>query len=119
MSEQSLNNWKFYTLLIEMCSKSVAETVRSEAFRPTKLFFLEMDMPGNPERCHGLLRIFGIWKEISHGFVIRFPIFRQGIQGKLGEDGITVRTVLSVPDVNGHIFPADVFISEIADFTDT
>ena len=47
------------------------------------------------------------------------PVLGKNVKRLFGKNGITVRAVFTMSDVDAHIFPLDVFITEVADFTNT
>ena len=57
------------------------------------------------------------WKKVASRSSIGKPVFGKNVKRLFGKDGIAIRAVFTMSDVDAHIFPLNVFITEIADFT--
>ena len=64
----------------------------------------------------GRIRLF--WKKPAGWSVISKPVFRKDVQCFLRKDSITVRAVFGMGDMDAHIFPLDVTITQAADLAD-
>ena len=57
-----------------------------------------------------------MWKKVACRPSTGKPVLGKNVKRLFGKNGITVRAVFTMSDVDAHIFPLDVFITEVADF---
>lgn len=89
------------------------------AFRPSEFDLVFCDMSGEIKGVNGFWRISLFWKKVAGGSSTGKPVLGKDVKRLFGKDGVTVRTIFTMSDVDAHVFSLDVFITEIADFTDT
>ena len=80
---------------------------------------MSMDVPGEEKGINGFILSVLFWEKVSPGFPISKPVLRKNVKGGPGKDGIPVRTVFPMRDVDAHIGAGDILITEGADFADT
>lgn len=119
MAEQCFNGHKINPVFIEACSKSMPERMAGKASGLSEFCLVFCDMSGEIKGVNGFCGISLFRKKVAGWPATGKPVLGKDIKSRLGENGITVRTVFAMSDVDAHVFPLDVFITEIADFTDT
>lgn len=117
MPHKGLDSQEVCTVLIKVCSESMPESMAGDPLRPSKCFFVIMDMPGNKEGIDWAGRICLFGKEPAGRPVTCKPVFGKDFQCMIRQDGISVRPVLAMPDMDPFIPALDILIPEAADFS--
>ena len=116
MSKQGFNGKKIDPIFIQVGTKSMAKGMAGDAWLPAKSPLLGVDMSGKIKGINGLIRII-LFREKPAGGSAEFePVPGKDIQSIFRKNGISVRTVFAVRDVNTHTGAADIFIAEMANF---
>ena len=119
MPEKGLYGKQVNTVFIEVGPQGVAEGMAGDAVRPAEFLFMPCDPPGKVERVYGLVRVFCLVEEVSHGPAALEPVLCEQVQGVFRHCSVPVMPVFGMSDMDPHVFPLDILISEAAKFADT
>lgn len=119
VTEKSLYGQKVDAVFIEMSAESMTEGMAGKAMRPSKTFFMVMDMTRDIERIHRTLFLHYLGEEPVHRSAAFTPVLSKDIESILGKDSKSVGTVLGMRYIDAHILPADILIFKITYFTDS
>ena len=119
VAQEGLDGEQVRAIFVKMGAESMAEGMTSEPLRPSKAAFMGMDMSGEEKGINGSVDA-GLFREKpALGASISKPVLCEESQGGLREDGKAVLSCFGLPDVDAHVFPVYILITEMADFTDT
>ena len=104
MPHQVLDGKQIRSIFIQMCAKGMSERMACQAVLPSKFRFMLFQPTHDIQGTAGLCMISLRRKEPVGRFIKCKPVFSQDIQCILRQNGIAVRTVLGVSDMNTHIF---------------
>ena len=119
MSHKVFNRQEVSAVFIEMGAKGMTERMAGEAVLPARGILMGAHMAHDVKGINRAGRIRLFWEKPSGWPVVSKPVFGKDVQGFLGKDGITVRTVFGMCDMDAHIFPLNVTITQTADFADS
>ncbi len=115
MSKQSLNVLSFYALFHQMGCKAMAETVWgcclwkfSISYCPPHYLFQSTDRQ--------IITGKFIRKQDATGTTFLKPVLCKDIQTPFGENGITIHSILGIPDMDLHIRTGDIVIMKMDHF---
>ena len=80
---------------------------------------MSIDMTSHIEGVDWTITTISFREKPSARSVIGTPVLSEDVQGILGKDSVTIRTILGVCDMYAHILAADIVIAKPANFTDT
>lgn len=119
VSKEGFYGQKIRAVLVKVGAKSVSEGMAGEALLPSKPALVLMDMPGEIKSVDWLICATLFWKKPAHRLPISKPVLCEQIHRNFGKDRETVLTGFGMADMDAHIFPVDILITEMADFPDT
>ena len=118
MSKELLDGEQVGTVFVQMGTAGMPEGMAGEPPWPSEAVLVGMDVPGKEERINGLILSALFWEEISRRFIISKPVLCKDVKGGPGKKGIAVGAVFPMGDVDTHIWPGDVPITEGTDLAD-
>ena len=105
------------TILIQVGPESMPEGMRGKTPFPAKQLRVFMDPVVDGKSGKRFVFTALLREQISFRTAALIPILCKDIEGVPGKDGISVRAVFAVADMDTHVFAFNVFIPEMADFT--
>lgn len=118
MSHKGFDRQEVSAVFIEMGTKRMPERMAGDPVFPAEGIFMCAHMAHDIKGIDRAGRIRLFWKKPAGWAVISKPVFRKDVQCFLREDRITVRAVFGMCDMDAHIFPLDVTITQAADLAD-
>ena len=118
MSHKGFDRQEVSAVFIEMGTKRMPERMAGDPVFPAEGIFMCAHMAHDIKGINRAGRIRLFWKKTAGWAVISIPVFRKDFQCFLREDRITVRAVFGMCDMDAHIFPLDVTITQAADLAD-
>lgn len=118
MSHKGFDRQEVSAVFIEMGTKRMPERMAGDPVFPAEGIFMCAHMAHDIKGINRAGRIRLFWKKPAGWAVISKPVFRKDVQCFLREDRITVRAVFGMCDMDAHIFPLDVTITQAADLAD-
>lgn len=118
MSKDCLDGKKVCAVFVKMGSQGMPERMTGNTSFPSEPVFVFMDMPGQEEGVDWPARVSLFREKPSHGSPACEPVLRKDAKSILRQDGIALLFVFRVKDMYPHAGAVDVFIAEMADFTD-
>lgn len=118
MSHKGFDRQEVSAVFIEMGTKRMPERMAGDPVFPAEGIFMCAHMAHDIKGINRAGRIRLFWKKPAGWAVISKPVFRKDVQCFLREDRITVRAVFGMCDMDVHIFPLDVTITQAADLAD-
>jgi hypothetical protein len=100
-----------------MSSETVSERMTADILIPAKARQVLIDKPIDGKGTDGFIRGEGAGEKPVSGLTVGKPVISKNIQSIGSKDGVTVRTILAVGNMNGHVPPTDILIFKMADFT--
>ena len=119
MSKESLDGKEVSAVFVQVCAEGMAEGMTGQPLGPSEAEFMGMDVPGEEKGINRPVQSALFWEEIPHRFAIGKPVLRKDVKCGMGKESEAVGTVFPMGDVDAHIRPGNVRITERADFTDT
>ena len=105
-------------VFIKVSSKGMPERMAGEPVFPAEKFFMGTQMSCNVKGIDGTGRV-RLFREKPTGWMsVSKPVVREDVQSFLGKDGVAVGTVFGMGDMDPHIFPFDIAVTEVTDFPD-
>ena len=118
VSHEIFNGQQVCPIFIKVGAESVAERMTGEPVLPSKGIFMCPHMTANIKSINGAGRI-RLFREKPTGWMsVSKPVVREDVQSFLGKDGVAVGTAFGMGDMDPHIFPFDIAVTEVTDFSD-
>ena len=118
VSHEVFNGQQVCPVFIKVGAESVAERMAGEPVLPAKGIFVCPHVTADIKGINGPGRI-GLFREEPAGWTpVSKPVVREEIQSFLGKDGVAVGTAFGAGDMDPHIFPFDIAVTEVTDFPD-
>ena len=76
---------------------------------------MSMDMAGDIEGINRFLAAIDFREKPAGRTIIGIPVLSEDVESVLGKDGITVGSVLSMRDMDAHIFTRNILIFKMTD----
>lgn len=118
VSHEIFNSQQVCPIFIKVGPKSVAERMTGEPVLPSKGIFMCPHVTADIKSINGPGRIRLFREKPTSWTSVSKPVVREDIESFLGKDGVTVGTVFRVDDMDPHIFPFDIAVTEVTDFPD-
>ena len=116
MPHKVLDRQEICAAFIQVGSESMAEGMAGKPVLPAKGILMSPHMAHDVKGINGTGRICLFWEKPAAGTSVFKPVSREDIQRFRGKDGIPVRTVLGVGDMDPHIFAFNITVTEVTDF---
>ena len=117
--QQGFNGKKVSSVFIKVCTKSVPERMAGKARFPAKTEFLCADSLVHSIGNSRAFRIFGVREKPVLRSAAGKPVIGKNLQGIHRKNGIAVRAIFGMPDMDTHVSTGNICVFESADFADT
>lgn len=118
MSHKVLDRQKIRAVFIQMGSESMSEGMAGKPVFPAKGILMGPHVPADIKSINWTCGVCLFWEKPFFRAAGMEPVLRENIQGFPGKDGISVRAVLGVGNVDSHMFPFNIAVPQAADLTD-
>lgn len=118
VSHEIFNGQQICPIFIKVGAESVAERMTGKPVLPSKGIFMCPHVTADIKSINGAGRIRLFWEKPAGWTSVSKPVVGEDIQSFLGKDGVAVGTVFGMGDMDPHIFPFDIAVTEVTDFPD-
>lgn len=118
VSQQGFYGKKVCSVFVKVCTKSVAERMAGKAGFPAKTEFVCADSLVHRVGNSRAFRIFGVREKPVLRSAAGEPVIGENLQGVHRKNGIAVRAIFGMPDMDTHVSTGNIFVFESADFAD-
>lgn len=102
VAHEFFNREKVDAIFIEMGAEGMPERMAGKTLRPAETGFMSGDVSEKEVGIDRFIRTTLFVEEIIHRSAAFKPVLRKDIEGSSRENGVTVRTVFGMLDVNAH-----------------
>lgn len=110
MSEEGLDREEIHPVLVKMGAEGMAEGMTGDAVIMAKLILSLRDVAADKEGIDRAVLPALFREEITGRSAAGKPVVGKDSEGGIRKDGIPVGAVLSVRDVDAHVFAGNVLI---------
>lgn len=104
MPHKSFYGKQVGSVLIQVCTKGMAEGMAGKPVIPSHPVLVGMDIPGKEKGVNEAVFSVLFWKKETHWSAAFKPVLSKKIKDSFGENGITIISAFGVCDVKPHVF---------------